>query len=167
MTTNTAPLLPSGADARITALLDDGLTRYTRRQNKRGRMIAAAAGAAVVLGAGSLAWVTLAPHTQQTRSAYCYSADSVDSRYTQVGLPDEQTGPNGASQVPTPADRAASAVDMCSSAWTAGILGDSTGVPPLVVCVRPDNVPAVFPRKPSDTRSDAAFCSALDLALER
>ena len=167
MAMNSAPLLPSGANDRIAALLDDRVTRYTRAQKKRARMIAGAAGAAVVLGAGSLAWVTLAPHVQQTRSAYCYSADSVDSRYTQVGLPDEQTGPDGTSHAPTPADRAASAVDLCSSAWTAGILSDSTGVPPLVVCVRPDNVPAVFPRNAADARTDEKFCSDLDLALER
>jgi hypothetical protein len=37
----------------------------------------------------------------------------------------------------------------------------------LVVCVRPDNVLAVFPKASSDTRSDEKLCSALDLALER
>ncbi|MEY9850606.1 hypothetical protein ABH923_000284 [Leifsonia sp. EB41] len=164
---NAAPTLPPGSDARITGLLDARLTSYTRRQKKRGRVVAAAAGAAVVLAAGSLAWVTLAPHTLQTRSAYCYSADSTSSRWTQVGLPDEQTGPDGTSQPPTPADRKASAVDMCGAAWRAGILGSNTTVPPLVVCVRTDNVPAVFPKEDSDSRSDAKFCSDLDLALER
>ena len=164
---NAAPTLPPGSDARIVGLLDDGLTRYVRRQKKRAQLAAAAAGAVIVLGAGSLAWVTLAPHVQQTRSAYCYGADSTDSRYTQVGLPDEMTGPDGTSHVATPADRAASAKDLCASAWAAGILSDDTTVPPLVVCVRPDNVPAVFPRDTSDTRSDEKFCSDLDLAVER
>jgi hypothetical protein len=162
------PTLPPGSDARITGLLDERLTRFTRRQKRRGRMIATAAGAAVLLGAGSLAWVTLAPHVQQTRSTYCYGADSTDARYTQVGIPDEQTGPDGTTTQPaTPADRAASARDLCASAWTAGILSDDTTVPPLVVCVRPDNVPAVFPKKATDTRTDEKFCSDLDLALER
>lgn len=164
---NAAPTLPPGSDARIAGLLEERITSYNRRQKKRARNIAVAAGTAVLLGAGSLAWVTLASHTQQTRSTYCYSADSTDSRYTQVGLPDEQTGPDGTTQPATPADRAASAIDLCASAWTAGILSDSATVPALVVCVRTDNVPAVFPKDESDHRSDKTFCADLDLALER
>lgn len=166
MMMNPAPILPPSSDARIAGLLDDGLKRHARNQKRRGH-IAAAAGAAIILGAGSLAWVTLAPHVQQVRSAYCYSADSTGSQYTQVGIPDEMTEPNGTSQVATPADRTASALDLCASAWTAGILSDDTTVPPLVVCVRPDNVLAVFPKAPSDERSDERFCTSLDLALER
>lgn len=166
--TNTAPPLPPGSDARISGLLADGLTRYTRTRRKRARLTAAAAGMAVVLGAGGLAWATLAPLVQQTRSAYCYSADSTDSRSTQVGLPDEVTGPDGStSPVETPADRTASALDLCSSAWAAGILSDGTEVPPLVVCVRSDNVLAVFPKDESDPRSDETLCTDLGLALER
>ncbi len=167
MTMNAAPSLPPGADARITGLLDDGLKRHERKQKRRAHVAVAAAGAAVVLGAGSLAWITLAPHEQQVRSAYCYSADATDSRYTQVGIPQELTGPDGTSQIATPADRVASALDLCGSAWTAGILSDDTTVPPLVVCVRPDNVLAVFPKAAADTRTDEKFCSALDLVLER
>ncbi|CAM5470567.1 hypothetical protein [Leifsonia shinshuensis] len=168
MTTNPPPTLPTGADRRIGALLDDGLARHDRTHRRRGRLTAVAAGASVLLAAGGLAWVTLAPHTLQTRSAYCYSADSTDSRYTQVGIPDEATGPDGATRpVETPADRVASAVDLCSSAWTAGILSDSTSVPALVVCTRPDNVLAVFPRDPSDDRTDQKLCSDLGLAPGR
>ena len=161
---NDAPTLPAGSSQRIVDLLDDRMARHTRGQRLRRRAVAITAAAAVVVGAGGFAWVTVANQTLQTRSAYCYSAADTGSRYTQVGIPDQMTGPDGVTrQLATPSDRIANALDMCASAWRAGVLGPKT-VPTLVACVRTDNVPAVFPRNESDQRSDVAFCDDLSLA---
>ena len=161
---NIAPTLPAGSDQRIADLLDEGMDRHVRGQRRRRRGVAIAAAAAVVASAGGFAWVTVANQSLQTRSAYCYSAANTSSRYTQVGMADEMVGPDGVSkQVATRSDRIANALDMCASAWRAGILGTKT-VPTLVACIRTDNVPAIFPKDEFDLRSDVAFCDDLSLA---
>ncbi|HWH25888.1 MAG TPA: hypothetical protein VNT53_04505 [Pseudolysinimonas sp.] len=159
----TAPTLPNGSDERISQLLIDSLTRYTRVQRTKRRVVAVTAGVAVIVAASGFAWVTLASQAQQTRSAYCYSASSTTSNYTQVGIPDETTGPDGTKPVSTAADRITNAVEMCAAAWRAGVLG-STTVPTLVACVRTDNVPAIFPKDESDQSNNATFCNDLGLA---
>jgi len=164
---NASPTIPNDSNERITDLLGQGMTRHVRGQRLRRRVVAISAAAAILVGSAGFAWVTVASQAQQNRSAYCYSADDTGSRYTQVGMPDQATGPDGVTKtIADPADRVSSALDMCASAWRAGVLGSKT-TPTLVACVRPDKVVAVFPKNDSDNSTDAQFCDALSLGAAK
>lgn len=162
---NAVPDLPDGVDERIARLIDDGVARHRRAQRTRGRLVVAVVLAVALIGGGGSAWVVVANHDQQTRSAYCYGADDTESRSTQVGIPDDMEGPDRKTvTVATPRDRVASAIDLCASVWKAGVLGAASDRA-LVACVRPDGVLAVFPRSAHDPRSDAKVCTDLGMGV--
>jgi hypothetical protein len=161
------PDIPTDADQRISALISDGRARLDQRHTRRRRAgIAITAAAAVALATSGYAVVNLATHQAQARSTWCYAGESSDTRSTQVGIPDSQTDQNGkTTTIADPADRVASAIDLCASVWKVGSFTttaktDRSGVPALVPCVRNDQVIAVYAREAGSTRTDEQICAA-------
>lgn len=184
---------------RIEHTLFDRIEGSQRARGARHRLVAAAS-AVVLLGAGGAAWVALATPQLRATSTYCYAAADTSAPFTQVGSPGDSFDDQGnATPVPYPADRFAAALDNCAAVWGVGFFegsfngdaadnyssesyssesegqvddADERSVPNLTVCVRPDQVPAVFPRyaepatstgSESSLESDRDFC--LDLGL--
>lgn len=147
------------------------LDAATRLRAIRHRLLAGAI-ALTVAASGTIAAVTVANQTMQSQTAYCYSEPSVDSRYTQVASPSTVTTPDGEELTITTDDRIAAAVEKCAAVWRVGFFDSlnapvddwvDSDVPPLIACVRPDQVPAVFPRGPS-AASDLEFCRGIGMS---
>ncbi|WP_223692530.1 hypothetical protein [Leifsonia poae] len=172
MTIGHLPPLPDGTTLRMERELFVRLDTETRGRAKRHRLVAAGIAVLLVGGGAGIAAVTIANQKMQARTAYCYSAPDANSRFAQAGIPDEMTGPDGhTTAIADPADRFAAAIENCAAAWRVGVFSASTApagtefaVPPLVACLRPDQVPAVFPRPEGDTSSVHAFCTDLGMS---
>jgi len=182
------PLTPTDDEfERVERRLLETIDAQQTHRMHRHRAVAVVSAVLLVAGGGATAWVTLATPELRTTSAYCYSAPSTGSAFTQVGSPSDQIAPDGTvtPAVPNP-DPAEAALSNCGAVWAIDFFGGGTPiapprndtetssdsvpafvVPPLRACLRPDGVLAVFPVPPTDPNTDdaAAFCEALDLEL--
>lgn len=170
---------------RIESTLFDRIEGSERARGARHRLVAAAS-AVVLLGVGGAAWVALATPQLRATSTYCYEAADTSSEYTQVGPASESFDEFGnATPIPYPEDRFSAALDNCAGVWRIGFFGNTPTdanmqmdaanehtVPDLIVCLRPDQVPAVFPRdaepgsstgSESASEADREFCFDLGL----
>ncbi|ANP72842.1 hypothetical protein [Cryobacterium arcticum] len=117
-------------EARLLQTID---AQQTHRMH-RHRAVAVVSAVLLVAGGGATAWVTLATPELRTTSAYCYSAPSTDSAFTQVGSPSDQIAPDGtvtpAVPIPDPAD---AALSNCAAVWAIDFFGGGTPVvqPPI------------------------------------
>ena len=118
-------LTPTDHDfARIEERLLQTIDAQQTHQMNRHRAVALASAVVLLAGGGATAWVTLATPELRATSAYCYSAASTDSAFTQVGTPSDQIAPDGTvtpvSREPDPAD---AALSNCAAVWAIDFFG--------------------------------------------
>lgn len=133
-------------------VIDEARSRAASRTPRRiRRLTAGVVGAAVLGGGGVLAYAQLAsPGVTDTTSVRCYQSANVNSNYTQFSRDDGAGGPPS---------HMTDAVAACGRLYREGLLpamftGKHPGkvtlatndpVPPLVACVWPTGIAAVFP----------------------
>ena len=152
--------------AEFRSMEDEIISSIERRSvaQKDRRRAWSAGSLAVLTAVGAGAWVVLADSDARAYSAYCYAAASTASDHVQVGSPDDAPGHR----------RKGESLELCASVWRVGVFEGGRKVVPedrsvprpvpvLQSCLRPDGVPAVFPRPRGASTSAAQFCRAVGL----
>jgi hypothetical protein len=143
--------------ARMEGELFGRLERSHARRVRRHRLVVAAS--IVALSVAGVAGVTQANSTAVNRAGYCYSAADAGSTSVQVQFAPAAPNLTGSAQRARSAELA---VASCGTAWSTGVLGSNTGIPPLQACIRNDQVVAVFPKR--NAGSADAFCGSLGMS---
>ncbi|MCZ2402702.1 hypothetical protein IV498_05760 [Paenarthrobacter sp. Z7-10] len=168
MSTNRPAVWPTETDIdRMRAATLDRVSQHQQRI-RRHRIAGTTAVAVMVIGSASAAIYIPTTQRPADSSTYCYSEQSLDSASIQATNPDGSANQDRTGR---------KAMTWCGLNWATGELPAVKGshsaasqhselsVPPLGVCVRPDNVLGVFPLTTTSGQllTNAQLCRDLNL----